>query len=94
MAYAHSFSQAFYGDPYNTTKSERPTTVCDALASMPDKDWRKMCKAVFKRSADHVDIDDVLREIMAVDTVGTLSVPVDVWIDGDGFYTVDVYDER
>jgi hypothetical protein len=34
-----------------------------------------------------------MNKIKETDTVGTLTPPVDVWIDEQGYYTVDVYDE-
>ena len=94
MAYAHSFTARFYGDPYNATPSEQPTTVADALASMPDDQWDDMCREVFGCPADFVDVDTVLGRIMETDTVSSFQPPVEVWIDVDGDYTVAVHDTK
>lgn len=91
MVYSHSFSSDFYGDPYNCSKAKRPETVCDALASMPKRKWDRMAREVFNVPGDRLDVDTVLLKIIETDTVGHISVPVDVWIDDEGWHTVDVY---
>jgi hypothetical protein len=102
MAYSHSFAPSFYGDPYEAAPSKRPTTVCDALASLSNTKWRAMVRDVFNITdkprggvdpADVVGIEDVLAKIIETDTVSNLTVPVSVWIDAEGFHTIDVYDE-
>ncbi len=92
-AYGHSFSPEFYGDVYSPEKKDRPTNVTDALASMSDEEWNEMAKEVFNVDGDMLGLDTVMSKIMETDTVGTLSPPVDVWIDEEGYYTVDVYEE-
>jgi len=92
-AYGHSFSPEFYGDVYSPEKKENPTNVADALASMGDEEWNEMAKEVFNVDGDMLDLDTVMTKILEVDTVGSLSSPVDVWIDEEGWYTVNVYDE-
>ena len=99
MSFGHSFTEGFYYDEQvqndaAPNKSKRPTSVAMALRSMPKKKWNAMCKDVFGCSPDFVDLDTVMDKIRETDTVGTLSVPVDVWIDEEGYYTVDVYDNR
>ena len=34
----------------------------------------------------------IMDRILETDIVGCLSVPVEVWIDDEGYYTVEVYD--
>ena len=92
MAYAHSFTACFYGDPYNATPSDRPTTVADALASTPDDEWAAMCRDVFGCAGEFVDVDTVLERIVETDTVSSFQPPVEVWIDDDGVHTVLVHD--
>ena len=94
MAFSLSFSPEFYGDCYNAQPSDRPTTVADALASMSDEQWESMAQDVFGCSGEYLGIEDVMAEIEETDTCSDLSSPVSVWIDDDGYFTVDVYDER
>ncbi len=92
MAYAHSFTACFYGDSYSATPSDRPTTVADALASMPDDGWAAMCQDVFGCAGEYVDVDTALERIIDTDTVSSFQPPVEVWIDDDGVHTVLVHD--
>lgn len=93
MSYSHSFSPEFYWGEGSPKESDRPTNVADALASMSDREWDEMATEVFGVPGERLDIDTVMAKIEETDTVGDLSVPVDVWIDDEGWYTVDVYDE-
>ena len=92
MAYSHSFTACFYGDPYNAAPSDRPTTVADALASMADDEWESMCADVFGCDGEYIDLDTVLERIIETDTVSSFQPPVEVWIDEDGCHTVLVHD--
>ena len=92
MAYAHSFTARFYGDPYSATPSDRPTTVADALASVADNEWDLMCHDVFGCAGEYLDVDTVLERIRETDTVSSFQPPVEVWIDDDGVHTVLVHD--
>ncbi len=94
MAYGHSFNPAFYGSPDHAEQTDRPTSVCDALRSMPDEVWDEMCREVFGCDPDYVDLDTALGKVIDTDTVSNLTVPVRVWIDLEGYYTVDVYDDK
>jgi hypothetical protein len=97
MAYSHSFSPEFYGDvcdvldqPWNP----RPTTLADAMANMPKRLWREMARDVFGlrgAQVDYLDLETVLSKAIETDTVTNLCTPVEVWIDADGFYRVEVY---
>lgn len=91
MSYSHSFSSDFYDDGGNGTK-KRPSCVRQALENMPKRYWNNMCRDVFHCKPEFVDVDMVMDKIMETDTVGTLSSPVDVWIDPEGYYTIEVYD--
>ena len=98
MVYGHSFGPDFYwkegemdGD---VKKSKRPCTVAQALFSMSKKDWNAMCRDVFPGvSPDYIGLDTVMEKIMETDTVSNLSVPVEVWIDEEGWHRVDVWDD-
>jgi hypothetical protein len=91
MAYSHSFSPEFYGDVYNATPSERPTNVADAVASIAQERWDEMARDVFGVAGDRLTFDEVMAKIEETDTVGNLDTPVSVWIDSEGYYTVEVY---
>ncbi|MCG3132746.1 MAG: hypothetical protein FLDDKLPJ_03612 [Phycisphaerae bacterium] len=93
MTYAHSFSPDFYGDSENPQRSDRPTCIVDALASLPEDRWSELIRDVFPgRRSEHVALDEVLERVIETNTVSNLDVPVEVWIDNDGFHRVRVYD--
>lgn len=97
MSYSHSFANGFYYDEDEAApnKSKRPTSVHMALRSMKSKDWKAMCKDVFPGvEPDYVDIDMVMDKIMETDTVSNLDSPVEVWIDEEGYHTIEVYDKE
>ena len=94
MAYAHSFTACFYGDPYGAARSDRPATVADALASMTDDEWELMSRDVFGCDGEFVGLDTVLQRIIETDTVSSFQPPVEVWIDQDGDYSVLVHDTK
>jgi hypothetical protein len=100
LAYELSFAPEFFwgegGGPYEggwQTKTRQPCSVAQALYNMDDEDWAAMIYDVFPdANPDFVEITDVMERIEETNTVGTLSPPVDVWIDEAGFWTVDVYE--
>lgn len=95
MAFSHSFSPDIYGDIYEPgEKSETPTTVSQALFSMPDEQWDEMARDVFGCTGNMLGIEEVYTKIIETDTVSDLSSPVSFWIDPEGFWTVEVYDEE
>lgn len=96
MSYSHSFSPEFYmaDDSEDFRESVRPTTVRQALYSMPHKRWLEMCEDLYPDAeASCLDVDTVMDTIMETNTVSNLNSPVRVWIDPEGFYTVEVYDK-
>jgi hypothetical protein len=95
MPYSHSFSPEVYGDPYDTERTDKPTTLADALASMPDDEYLEMVKACFPDCAkpEVIGVDDVLSLAIETDTVTDLSSPLEFWIDPDGGWRVLVYEE-
>ena len=103
-AFSHSFSPEFYGDVYTwTSPGRQPTNVADALMNFWETDkegFSAMVKELFPGYAKYVDeylpeslVADIMDKIRETDTVGTLTPPVDVWIDPEGYYRIDVYDE-
>lgn len=91
MTHQHNFSPAFYGDVHNCGPCDQPTNLADALASM--ENWYAMCCEVFDCGPYDVSIEDVLIKAIKTNTVGNLSSPVLVWIDPDGHFAVNVYEE-
>jgi hypothetical protein len=91
MAYSHSFTPDFYGDVYNAAPCDRPETVADALASMDRQLWDEMARDVFGVEGDKLDLETVMARIEETDTVSDFLTPVSVWIDADGYWTVEVY---
>lgn len=94
MSYSHSFAADFYGDVYNASPEDRPTNVADAIASIDDKTWESLAHDVFGCDPQFLTLEAVYEKIIETDTVSDLSSPVSVWIDEEGYYTVDVYDEE
>ena len=98
MAYSHSFSDDFYMvedddqlRPIDFEDGRLPTTVWQAILAMPEADYQEMCRELFNR--EDVEIGDIMSMIRDTDTVGTFSSPVDVWIDSDGYFSINVYEE-
>ena len=97
MAYELSFSDEFYGDPNMDGPVETPTTLWSALYTLAeDKDaWVSMCEDCFPgKDPEGVDISSVMDMIRETNTCGTLSSPVDVWIDPEGWQRLYVYDDE
>ena len=91
MSYSLSFSPEFY-DSEDEYSKDRPFTVRQAIMAMPDDRFAEMARKVFGCEPDFVDADTVMQKITETDTCGTLSSPVDVYIDPEGYFTVDVYE--
>lgn len=92
MPYDLSFSDEFFwgeGEPYE--KSDKPTSVMQALHSLSDADWNLICDEVFDKNRD-ISTHEVMAHIREVDTCSNLNTPVKVWIDEQGYHTVAIYD--
>lgn len=98
MAFDLSFSDEFYiieGDQEMMPKdmeNKKPVTVWQALVALPYKTWQALATEIFKCPVDFLDISDVIDRIRETNTFSNLSSPITVWIDEEGFYTVDVFD--
>ena len=77
-------------EPKDFAGGRLPTSVYQAILAMGEDDYREMCLDVFGRL--NVDIDEILTKVYETDTVGSLSSPVDVWIDPDGYWILLVYE--
>jgi hypothetical protein len=102
MTYSLGFAPDFFlaeGEPYD--RSDRavnpkgqPYSVWSAIHMMPDDRWAEMAKEVFGLDdPDFLEPETVLDKIRETDTCSNLTVPVTVWIDEEGYYTIDVYEE-
>jgi hypothetical protein len=98
MAYDLSgFDPSFFcdhGEPYDTDRgpSDRPDTVWQAIISMSDEDWNRIASDLFDlENPDFLTPETVLERIRDVNTCSNLNSPVTVWIDEDGYETIEVY---
>ncbi len=93
MTYEHSFTHQFYGDVYNPSRSSRPTTVADALASMSDDEWSGMIQDLFPDAkSESIGLEQILAMVLETNTVSSLQPPVEVWIDREGVHMILVHD--
>lgn len=103
MSFELSFSPEFFlaeGEPYDRralalNAEGEPYSVYSAICHMAEKrkaDWRRMAREVFGCKPEHLTAETVLEKIQETNTCGTLSNPVDVWIDPEGHYTVEVHE--
>lgn len=87
-----SFSPEFFVGPHDLEldwRGSKPTTVYQALMSMPSDEWKAMSRDVFEQ--DDVDPLAALDKIRETNTCNQLHSPITVYIDPDGQYTIDVY---
>ena len=101
MSYSLSFSEPFFADetsPYDMEPSHRPTTVYQAIISLPKAEQVAIAREVMKspHPVPYVQSEsfatDVLDKIRETDTCASLGSPVEVYIDPEGWYSVLVYD--
>jgi hypothetical protein len=94
MAFELSFSPEFFWgeEGFYEEKTAYPTSVMQALFSMDEEAWAEMAREVFGCEPEFVDLDVALSKISETNTCTDLRPPVEVWIDDEGYYTVEVYD--
>jgi hypothetical protein len=100
-SYELSFSPEFFfseGEPYDhLSDTKRPVSVWAAIEGMRLHDpeqWANLAKEVFGLdNPEYLTSETVMDKIQETNTCGTLSSPVDVYIDPEGYFTVDVYDD-
>lgn len=100
MAFELSFSPEFFfaeGEPYDggPEPSERPISVWNAIESMrvlhPDQ-WEELAQEVFNVEGKFLTEETVLEKIQETNTCRDLTSPVEVYIDEEGYFSVEVYD--
>jgi hypothetical protein len=103
MSYELSFSEEFFTDetfPYDTEESKRPTSVWQAIISMPLSLRAEVGAKVFglKKAnlvfwLDSIEwTTDILDKVRETNTCSNLNSPVRVWIDLKGDYTLSIYE--
>ena len=97
MAYALSFApEFFWGDgevaPDQLPRSERPTSVYQAILSLTDNQWAALARDVFNCLAGDLDPETVVLKVQETNTCRNLDSPVEVFIDPDGCHTLLVFD--
>ena len=94
MAFDLSFAAEFFIGPYDfdTAPNDPPTSVYQALQAMSAELWAEMCEEVFPGiDPDFIDCNTVMDKIRETDTCTDLRSPVEVWIDREGYFTVEVH---
>src|SRR5262245_56304627 len=95
LSFAESF---FYGEgegPYDLPwPAKRPTTVCQALVSMPEDEFRECCEHLGLDPDGEAVVNDIIDVIRRTDCCDGYDSPVTVYIDEDGWFSVTVYDNR
>lgn len=106
MAYGLSFAPEFFlaeGEPYDrgdlaTNDAGRPTSLYSAiLMALADSDRRPALLEILGVKEQHAPMDDTLAlelldRAQQVNTCGSLGPgAVDVWLDSDGWVTVEVW---
>lgn len=74
--------------PYD---KKRPVTIAQALRAMRKKDWVDLCKT-HGLHPDYTSVEDVLPIIQEINTCDSLTTPVGVWCDDQGYIMVNVFD--
>lgn len=98
MAFDLSFSPEFFIGPHDLDgvefDKERPTSVYQAIQAMDDERFAEMAREVFDCEPDFVDIEMVLTKIQETNTCRDLRSPVEVYIDPEGYFSVEVHDSH
>lgn len=100
MSFSLCFGPEFFfaeGEPYDggPEASERPISVWHAIESMRQLDpeqWADMASEVFGVEPEVLTAETVLEKIQETNSCRDLSSPVEVYIDEDGWFSVEVYD--
>lgn len=99
MAYALSFAPEFFWgdgstDPDDLPRSNRPTSVYQAILSLTDEQWAALARDVFNYSPDDLDPETVVTKVQETNTCRNLDSPVEVLVDPDGYHSLFVHEAR
>jgi len=101
MPYELCFGPEFFfaeGEPYDRSdlalnKEGKPVSLYSAIVlALEDENFRVRASETFDVRTYHLTATFLLEKAQEVDTCGTLSNPVDVWLDPQGWLRVEVYD--
>lgn len=101
MAYELSFSPEFFlaeGEPYDRSdlalnSAGKPTSLYSAICmALEDENFRVRASETFDVRTYHLTATFLLEKAQEVNTCSTLSCPVSVWLDPQGWLTVDVWE--
>ena len=93
MSYGLSFAPSFFRGEDEEEYSDRPTSVAQALRSQTTAWWWEL-EEHFKFQKGTFDVDDVLEIIKKTNICSSLDSPVTVWIDEEGYFSVEVFDKE
>lgn len=89
MSYDLIFSPEFFGSGEYEPQSERPTTLAQAINSIPDDEFAAILADL--DLPENTDRDTLFDIAVNNNTCTNLTSPVEVWIDKKGYNTVLVY---
>lgn len=103
MSFSLSFSPEFFlaaGEPYDRVDlalnaDGEPYSVYSALCLMKEKskrEWNTMAREIWNCPGRVLDPETVLEMLQETDSCAALSVPVEVYIDADHRYSVQVWE--
>lgn len=97
MTYGLSFGPDFFwhgtqDHAQSRLRTERPTSVEQAVLQLSDETWAKLARDVFHCEPEFLTIAAVLEKIEETNTCLNLDSPVEVCVDRGGEFTVLVYD--
>jgi hypothetical protein len=103
MSYSLAFSPEFFyapGEPYDCAElsmnaAGKPTSLYSALEHMRQtrpEQWAEMCEALRVSPDSHGAAEQFIDMAQKTDTCGSLSVPVEVYIDPCHDFSVEVWD--
>ena len=102
MSFDLSFSPEFFmlpGELYDGAEyphGDEPYSVLGAIrTTISEEGWRNIAVDVFGMGDDmaqYLTEEAILSKITETNTCTDLRSPVTVWIDPEGYYTVDVYE--
>ena len=79
-------------DVLSRSPTKRPTSVEQAVSQISDQTWTRLARDVFDTEPEYLNIEAVLEKIEKTKACLNLDPPVEVFIDPDGDFTVQVYD--
>lgn len=92
MTHGLSFSPEFFSENELPRTVRHPCTVSEAVMNLSQDTWNDLAELVFGVDPSQLDLSMVLAKIQETNTCRNLTSPVEVFIDPEGDFTVNVYD--